>query len=108
MTSYWRYRLKGGGYFFTVALAKRRSRLLTENIQGLCAAFREVTAAHPFTSEAVVILPDYLHCIWTLPEGNDDCPARWRHIKAAFSCQLPKAECRSKSRGQKGERGIWQ
>ena len=51
--------------------------------------------------EAVVILPDYLHCIWTLPEGNDNFPTCWRQIKAAFSRQLPKAERRSKSQVQK-------
>ena len=108
MTAYRRYRLKGGCYFFTVALAERRSRLLTEYIQGLRAAFREVTQAHPFTMEAVVILPDHLHCIWTLPAGDDDFSTRWRQIKAAFSRQLPNTERRSKSRVQKGERGIWQ
>jgi len=108
MTNYRRYRLKGGYYFFTVALAERRGRLLTENIQGLRTAFREVKDAHPFTMEAVVILPDHLHCIWTLPEGDDDFSTRWRQIKAAFSRQLPKTERRSKSRLNKGERGIWQ
>jgi hypothetical protein len=45
-----------------VALAERRSRLLTENIQGLRTAFREVKQAHPFKMEAIVILPDHLHC----------------------------------------------
>jgi len=43
-----------------VTLAERRSRLLIENIQGLRTAFREVKAAHPFTMEVIVILPDYL------------------------------------------------
>jgi putative transposase len=60
MTNYRRYRLKGGCYFFTVALAERRSRLLTENIQALRTAFREVKQAHPFKMEAIVILPDHL------------------------------------------------
>jgi putative transposase len=108
MTNYRRYRLKGGCYFFTVALAERRSRLLTENIQGLRAAFREVKQAHPFTMEAIVILPDHLHCIWMLSEGDDDFSTRWRQIKAAFSRQLPKTERRSQSRLNRGERGIWQ
>jgi putative transposase len=94
MTNYRRYRLGGGCYFFTVALAERRSRLLTENSQGLRTAFREVKQAHPFMMEAVVILPDHLHCIWTLPEGDDDFSTRWRQIKAAFSRQLPKTERR--------------
>jgi putative transposase len=108
MTNYRRYRMKGGCYFFTVALAERWERLLTEYIQGLRTAFREVKAAHPFTIEAIVILPDHLHCIWTLPEGDDDFSTRWRQIKAAFSRQLPNLERRSKSRIAKKERGIWQ
>ena len=58
--------------------------------------------------EAVVILPDHLHCIWTLPEDDHDFSTRWRQIKAAFSRQLPKTEHRSKSRLHKEERGVWQ
>ena len=108
MTNYRRFRLKGGCYFFTVTLAKRRSCLLTENIQALRTAFSEVKDAHPFSLEAVVILPDHLHCIWQLPFDDDDFSNRWRQIKTAFSRKLPKIEHRSKSRVHKGERGIWQ
>jgi putative transposase len=108
MTNYRRYRLKDGCYFFTVALAERGGSLLTENIGGLRVAFRDVRRAHPFTMEAVVILPDHLHCIWTLPEGDDDLSTRWRQIKAAFSCDLPQTERRSESRLNRQERGIWQ
>jgi putative transposase len=76
MTAYRRYRVKGGCYFFTVALAERRGNLLTENLKGLRAAFREVKQVHPFEMEAIVILPDHLHCIWTLAEGDDDFSTR--------------------------------
>jgi putative transposase len=108
MTDYRRYRLKGGCYFFTVALADRRTALLTANMHTLRAAFREVKRAHPFALEAVVILPDHLHCVWRLPPGDDDFSTRWRLIKAAFSRGLANAEPRSPSRLRKGERGIWQ
>jgi putative transposase len=108
MTAYRRYRVKGGCYFFTVALAERRASLLTENVEGLRAAFREVKQAHPFEMEASVILPDYLHRIGTLPEGDDDFSTRWRQIKAAFSRRPPKIERRSESRLNKRERGVWQ
>ena len=108
MTNYRRYRVNGGCYFFTVALAERSRRLLTEHIQILRTAFREVKAARPFMIEAIVVLPDHLHGIWTLPESDDDFSLRWREIKAAFSRQLPKTERRSKSRVKKGEQGIWQ
>jgi putative transposase len=106
MTAYRRYRLKGGCYFFTVALTERKRQLLIEHIEGLRAAFREVKQAHPFKMDAVVILPDHLHCIWILPESDDDFSTRWRQIKAAFSRQLLKTERRSNSRLNKGERGI--
>jgi putative transposase len=93
--------------FLTVALAERRGSLLTENLEGLRAAFREVKQAHPFEMEASVILSDHLHCSWTLPEDDDDFSIRWRQIKAALSHRLPKIERRSESCLNKGERGIW-
>jgi len=98
MTAFRRYRLKGGCYFFTVALAERQRSLLTDPIQGLHAAFREVKQAHPFEIEAIVVLPHQLRCIRTLPEGDDDFSTRWRQIKATFSRQLSKTERCSRSR----------
>ena len=108
MTDYRRNFLPGGSYFFTVNLAERRLALLTEHIDLLRAAFRQVRGPHPFTIEAAVILPDHLHMIWTLPEGDPDFPLRWRLIKSAFSHRLPGGERISPSRAAKGERGIWQ
>ena len=55
-----------------------------------------------------VVLPDHLHCIWTLPEGDDDNSNRWRVIKQTFSKALPMIERRSAVRVARGERGIWQ
>lgn len=57
---------------------------------------------------AVVVLPDHLHCIWTLPEGDADYSIRWSLIKATFSRSLARGERRSVSRMKRGERGIWQ
>ena len=108
MTNYRRNFVHGGSYFFTVNLADRRSRLLTENIGLLRTAFRDTRARHPFAIEAIVVLPDHLHAIWTLPEGDADFAVRWRLIKAAFSRGLPQREQVSASRAAKGERGIWQ
>src|SRR5437667_3388942 len=100
--------LPGGSYFFTVNLADRRFGLLTEHIALLRAAFRRVRARHPFAIEAAVILPDHLHAIWTLPDGDADFATRWRLIKSGFSQALPGGERISASRSAKGERGIWQ
>jgi len=108
MTNYRRLRQSGGTFFFTVNLADRRQRLLTDHIDALRNAFREVRQAHPFIIHAVVILPEHLHCLWELPTGDSDYSTRWRQIKAAFSRTLPKGEAVSASRARKGERGVWQ
>ncbi len=108
MTDYRRYRIEGGTYFFTVNLAERNRTLLTEHIGILREAFREVKEAHPFKIDAIVILPDHLHTIWTLPNGDHDFSQRWRQIKSAFSREIAKEERISQSRLCKQERGIWQ
>ena len=108
MTDYRRYFVPGGTYFFTVALTDRSVPLLTEHVVALRRSFRRVRTEMPFSTEAIVVLPDHLHTLWTLPPGDADFPARWKKIKATFSRALPKTEPRSTSRTQKGERGIWQ
>ena len=108
MTNYRRYRLKGGCYFFTVVLANRSVGLLTTYINELRMAFRQVIGAHPFTIEAIVILPDHLHCLWTLPSEDDNFSMRWRQIKSHFSRHLPPLEYRSRRNKKRNERGIWQ
>jgi len=108
MTSYRRNFVPGGSFFFTVNLLDRRSRLLTEHIGALRTAFRETKMRHPFSVEAIVVLPDHLHAMWTLPEGDCDFATRWRLINASFSRALPAVERVSESRASKGERGIWQ
>jgi putative transposase len=105
MTNYRRHFVAGGRYFFTT-LADRHLRLLVEHIDALRAAFHYARARHPFAIDAIVVLPDHLHAIWTLPEGDDDFPLRWRLIKASFSRSLPSGEAVSSSRLSKGERGI--
>jgi putative transposase len=108
MTRYRRNFISGGTFFFTVNLAERRLRLLTEHIGALRVAFRETRASHPFTIEAIVVLPDHLHAIWAMPENDYDFAMRWRLIKSGFSRALPPGERISESRRRKGERGIWQ
>lgn len=108
MTDYRRYRFPGQTYFFTVNLADRRRRLLTDHIDDLRDAFREVMHAHPFTIHAIVILPEHIHCLLELQSGDRDYSTRWRQIKSAFSRTLPKTEAVSASRARRNERGIWQ
>ncbi|HWX86460.1 MAG TPA: hypothetical protein VNZ48_22910 [Xanthobacteraceae bacterium] len=76
MTDYRRNFLAGGSFFVTVNLAERRLRLLTKHIDKLRGAFRETRRHHPFTIDAIVVLPDHLHTVWTLPEGDAE-PVGW-------------------------------
>ena len=108
MTNYRRNFVAGGTFFFTVNLANRSTSLLTDHIDHLRAAFRYVNARHPFTTDAIVIMPDHLHAILTLPSEDRDFPLRWRLIKTMFSRSVEQSEPVSQSRKDKGERGIWQ
>lgn len=108
MSNYLRVRLSGGTYFFTVNLLDRHRRLLVEHIDDLRCSFRETNLARPFEIIAIVILPDHLHCIWKLPEGDSDNSNRWSQIKTGFSKRIPADERLSKSRSARRERGIWQ
>jgi len=109
MRTYIRTRLGGATYFFTVVVADRRhGALLVDHVAALRDAFRHVRARHAFALDAIVVLPDHLHCLWTLPEHDADYAGRWRLIKARFSRSIPPGECISPSRSRHGERGIWQ
>ena len=107
MSRYLRPRIPGAPIFFTVALARRGSRLLVQQTDRLRDAVRVTRAERPFTIEAWVVLPDHLHCIWRLPDGDTDYSTRWRLIKARFSRDLP-VGTRRESHIRRHERGLWQ
>ena len=108
MPNYRRVWVPGGTYFFTVAIAERQRTLLIDHIHALGDAFRTARQARPFTTQAIVVLPDHLHCVWKLPPDDDAFAIRWSHIKAGFSRRVPMGEQRRPSRLSKRERGIWQ
>ena len=108
MPDYRRNRVPGGTYFFTVNLLERNLSLLTDHVDALRAAVRRVRAARPFHIDAWVVLPDHLHCMWTLPPHDADYSARWKAIKIAFAKSVPATERLSQVRHARGERGIWQ
>ena len=108
MPNYIRAFVPGGTFFFTVNLLERRRTLLTDYISDVRAAFGVVRKQKPFVTKAYVILPDHLHCIWTLPAGDADFSSRWQAVKAHFSRHVPAGERLSARRIKKGERGIWQ
>ena len=109
--SYRRLYVPGAVYFFTV-VTYRRQPLFADphNVELLRDAFCQVKQQYPFTIDAIVVLPDHIHALWSLPDGDADYSGRWRRIKTYFSrrCQprydLPVAN----SRLQKGEKGVWQ
>jgi len=108
MSSYRRFLVPGGTYFFTVNLAAPGGRLLIDRIGDLRASYAEVTAEMPFTTRAIIVLPDHLHAIWTLPDGDADFPTRWKRIKRGFTVRVGESRARSLSKEKKGEAGIWQ
>ena len=107
MSMYRRMRLRGGTFFFTVTLADRTSSLLVDHIDRLRDAFRIVRERRPFVMIAVCVLPDHLHAIWELPEGDMDFSTRWSAIKSQFSRGLSPSRVPTQSKLQRRERGIW-
>jgi putative transposase len=109
MPNYRRLYCPGATWFFTVVLAQRQNNsLLVDHIDLLRAAFRVAQQAHPFAINAAVVLPEHLHCIWTLPEGDTNYSRRWQLLKGHFSRHIKPNEYRSPSRVKRRERGIWQ
>ncbi|TVP63142.1 MAG: transposase [Leptolyngbya sp. LCM1.Bin17] len=109
--SYRRLYVPGATYFFTVVTYDRRPLFSDPvNVQLLREAFRRVKQHHPFTVEAIVVLPDHIHTLWTLPEGDADFSTRWRLIKTYVSrrCAKTYQPPGSASRQQKSERTVWQ
>jgi REP-associated tyrosine transposase len=108
MPNYRRAFVPGGCWFFTANLLNRRSSLLTDEISALREATRRTQARYRFHIDAVVVLPDHIHAVWTLPPGDADFSIRWRLIKSYFVKSIPKGEQLSPVRQSRGERGIWQ
>ena len=108
MPDYRRNRVEGGTYVFTVNLRDRCSDLLVARIDALRDAVRATRALLPFHIDGWVVLPDHMHCLWTLPPRDVDFPARWQMIKARFSRSVPRPENRPASLVRKRESGVWQ
>jgi putative transposase len=108
MPRYRRAEIKGGAFFFTLALADRSSNLLVQEIDRLRRSYKKMQERLPFETVAICILPDHLHALWQLPEGDADFASRWSFLKSGFSRGLPAATSRSKSKTAKREKGIWQ
>lgn len=111
MRRYIRAAVPGATYFFTLALQDRQARWLVDHVAALRASFAGAKEVHPFHIDAMVVLPDHLHALWTLPAGDARYALRWMMIKRSFTKHLldagfltPEAAAR---RGL-AERRVWQ
>ena len=109
MADYRRLYIKGGTYFFTVVTQGRRPLFSDpQRVRRLGEIMKAVMDKQPFTTEAFVVLPDHLHCIWSLPEGDSDFSSRWKQIKYRFSIHYEGEFKKSQSMSRKKEKGLWQ
>ena len=111
MSRYRRAQVGGATYFFTVVTYRRQPLLTRPDVMdALREAHRSVQQAHPFNVDAAVILPDHLHAIWTLPEGDADFGARWGMIKRHVSKTAGETGAAPMTGSMKARRecGLWQ
>ena len=85
MSRYIRPKIPGASVFLTVILVDRGADTLVRQIEVLRQAVRVTRAKRPFGIDAWVVLPDHMHCVWTLPEGDADFSGRMAEIKGQFT-----------------------
>ena len=86
MADYRRYFVPGGTYFFTVVTYDRAPIFATELARRILGQMmRECQRRWPFDVNAIVLLPEHLHAMWTLPTGDAGYPRRWGWIKKEFT-----------------------
>jgi putative transposase len=108
MPDYRRWRVRGGTYFLTINLLERRSDLLVRHSDPLREAVRQTRRDRPLYIDAWVVLPEPMHCIITLPTGDDDFSNRIKAMKIRFVRAVQATERRARTRVARRERGIWQ
>ena len=113
MSHYRRANTAGGTYFFTVVSYQRKPVLCDEPIRdALRDAIKETQLKYPFTVDAWVLMPDHLHCLWTLPEGDSNYSKRWGIIKRRVSIVCGDAynrnKCVNASKRKHRESTLWQ
>jgi putative transposase len=97
-----------GCYFFTIRLAPQSGDLLVRHIETLRAAMRYMLGHHPTQINAIAVLPNVIHALWTLPAGDNDYPNRIGMLKSRFSKAMDTPAHRTLSQIQKGQKGIWE
>lgn len=85
MSNYKRVRF-GPTYFFTVITYQRRKFLCLDPCRDIMRdVVKQIQGSYPFRIEALVLLPEHLHCIWNLPEHDTNYSMRWGWIKKEFT-----------------------
>lgn len=107
MVRYRRWFVPGATYFFTLTLRDRNATLLCDHVGLLRGAVRDTMRQRSFRLVAGVVLPDHLHAIVRLPEGDSDYPARVRSVKAGFTRRLVTHGLRI-AKNHRGEYPVWQ
>jgi putative transposase len=113
MPEYRRAFQPGGTFFFTL-VTERRAQFLTDPTARrlLRTAFAHARKRLPFTVDAIVLLPDHLHTIWTLPPHDPDFSTRWSYLKRDFTkawlVRGGPEQPTSRSRRRNRRRGVWQ
>jgi len=107
MVNYRRSRVPGGCYFFTATLRDRQSDLLIAHVDALRSSLGQLVRCLPVQIDAMVVLPEHLHAVWTLPPGDDNYPLRWQLLKAWFTRAVRKRGVEG-VRHRRGEYRIWQ
>ena len=108
MSSYQSNRVQGVTYFFTVRLEDGENDLLVDNLQLFQKALRSVLRERPFYIDAMVVLPDHIHCMWTLPILRTDFLLRWNSFEKRFTESLYLSNAPSAASVKQPNQVIWQ
>ncbi len=113
MPDYRRWYQPGGTSFFTVVTCQRIHLFTSATARSLLGGvMRDVAVEWPFETVAIALLPDHLHCIWTLPAGDADYSSRWQAIKTRFTAAWVAAGGEeapvTPEQRRRGHRGVWQ
>ena len=113
MLEYRRSWFEGGTFFFTLVTYQRGRLLIDKRSRDILhAAWEDVNQRYPFSTNSICLMPDHLHCIWTLPENDRNYSLRWGEIKKIFTKtwhkQIGETWPDEPSRQKRGEGAIWQ
>jgi len=113
MPSYRRWHIEGGVYFLTIVTHERRSILTGDLARGILRrAMVEARRRRPFEQMGVVLLPEHMHMMWRLPDGDADYSTRVGGIKQSFTRAYLAAGglegASTASRARQRYRGVWQ